>query len=859
MGRLTKDGSGPRNGTRGERLPIRPFRAGDETGMAEMIAATLRVSNKNDYAPEYIEEMVRRHSPAYFARRAEDSHFYVVCDGEEIVGCGGITGYRGGAAESYLLSVFVRPAYQGRGVGRRIVGALEADEFFLRARRTELGASVTAVGFWRKMGYSFKDGASSPDGDGVVRMEKYKKKRSVTMDFYLSKNGKEGNPGTREAPFASPEEARDAVRAYLADPAHGSVTVHVGAGEYRTAGIVLDERDSGTADAPVVWEGEDGALFNGGMALDPASFGPLTEEEKSRLHGDARSRVVRCDLTALGLTREDWGELCAIGSYSTGGRYDGAVLSPMWCELFVNGVRQEIARYPNEGFLITGEPVREGRVPECAGGGKPPREEWMKVHNPFCDIYTVDEKTARRTAGWRSMDGVWMFGYPKYGWADMSSPVVSVDPETCQMETAWISGYGMKPNAPYYFYNVFEELDAPGEWFLDRERGLLYLYPAVPLESAEINLSLLTGDLLRIGNGSYITLKNLSFTGTRGDALDLSGTALVVEDCTICNVAGWAIRLNGKDCAVRGCEISRTGRGGVFVSGGDRAALIPSGNVVENNHIHHIAEIFRTYNPAVQLTGIGAVVRHNEIHDSAHAAILFRGNEHRMEYNEIYGVCKIADDSSAIYAGRDYCTCGNVVYRNYFHDMESDADNHIGIFGMYCDDNLGSCEMVQNVFVRCQSALLLHGGHDMTFCGNVILGACPKSKYSVRFHRYGYCDDLVPGGDHARGLDAVPWQSEIWRRAYPHIAEYLTWDPDTEQGYPHYCDVSGNVVIGHKPMDVNFPWDDPRFHNRMENNTVMETAPTDDVRLLCEKILPETVPGFAPIPFGEIGRKKKNG
>ena len=675
------------------------------------------------------------------------------------------------------------------------------------------------------------------------------------MNFYVAKTAGPGGDGSKERPFAAPEEARDAVRGFLREHPGEEVTVHLGPGEYRTAGMTLDTRDSGSADAPVVWEGEDGAVICGGMTLDPGLFGPLTEDEKARLHGSAREAVVRCDLTALGLTQEDWGELCAIGTYHTGNKYDGAVLSPMWCELFVNGTRQEIARYPNEGFLFSGEPVREGAGLETTGRKKLSGAEWAKVRNPVSDIYSIDGETARRMAGWKSLDGVWMFGYPMYGWADMSSPIRSVDPEACRMETAWVSLYGMKPHAPYYFYNVFEELDAPGEWYLDREMGFLYLYPAVPLAGAEIRLSLLTDNLLRIEDGAHITVRNLCFTCTRGDALHLTGTCLTVENCEIRNVAGWAILLHGRDCLVRDCEISRTGKGGISVSGGDRAILTPSGHVIENNHIHHIAEIFRTYNPAVRLSGVGTAVRHNEIHDSAHAAILFGGNNHRMEYNEIYEVCKIADDSSAIYAGRDYTCSGNVVFRNYFHDMHSDADSHIGIFGMYCDDNLGSCDIEQNVFVRCQSALLLHGGHDMTFSGNLILGACPKSVYSIRFHRYGYWDDLLPGGTHEAGLRTVPWQSDHWRQAYPHLAEYLTWDPETEQCCPHYCDLSGNVLIGHKPIDINFRWDDPRFHNRVENNTELAEPPTEDLRALCETVLPAMIPGFAPIPFGEMGRR----
>ena len=153
-------------------IRIRPFRNGDEAGMADLVAVTLKVSNRNDYSPEYIEGIIQGHSPGFFSERAADSHFYIACDRERIIGCGGITGYRGSTSESYLISVFVRPEYQGRGIGKRIMEALESDEFFRRAWRTELGASVTAVGFYQEMGYAFKNGVTAPDESGVVKMEK---------------------------------------------------------------------------------------------------------------------------------------------------------------------------------------------------------------------------------------------------------------------------------------------------------------------------------------------------------------------------------------------------------------------------------------------------------------------------------------------------------------------------------------------------------------------------------------------------------------------------------------------------------------------------------------------------------------
>lgn len=59
-------------------------------------------------------------------------------------------------------------------MGRKIVETLEADEYFQRAWRTEVGSSLTAVPFYRKMGYEFKNGITGTDENGVVRLEKRK-------------------------------------------------------------------------------------------------------------------------------------------------------------------------------------------------------------------------------------------------------------------------------------------------------------------------------------------------------------------------------------------------------------------------------------------------------------------------------------------------------------------------------------------------------------------------------------------------------------------------------------------------------------------------------------------------------------
>ena len=155
-------------------ITLRRFRNGDEFAVSDVICTTLAISNRKDYSPGFIEENIRSHSPEVIADRAKEAHFFVAMDGETIIGCGGITGYWGSTEESHLISIFVLPDYQGKGVGRKIVEALEADEYFRRAWRTEVGSSLTVVSFYRKMGYEFKNGITDPDEYGVVRLEKRK-------------------------------------------------------------------------------------------------------------------------------------------------------------------------------------------------------------------------------------------------------------------------------------------------------------------------------------------------------------------------------------------------------------------------------------------------------------------------------------------------------------------------------------------------------------------------------------------------------------------------------------------------------------------------------------------------------------
>lgn len=403
-------------------------------------------------------------------------------------------------------------------------------------------------------------------------------------DIYVAVSGNDEDPGTKEAPFASLFRARDAIRSMRKEGIFDAVDVHIGAGEYRMEDFVLTEQDSGSAECPVRYIGEGAVVLHGGLILKAEDFAAPTPQEKKRLQPEAAEHVVRVDLTTFGVCKEDWGIITAIGTYNTASKYDDGAVSPLGCELFVNDERMQIARYPNEGYLFTKEVVREGEGKE--GGqfwedeGREPFHykmsvpEWRACRNPRGDVIKIDADTAKRSRGWAKDAPIWSFGYPQFDWADTSS-IVRIDADKEEMESLYVSTFGLKRGARYYLYNILEELDAPGEWYLDREKGILYLYPPVELHEAQIMLSLAVDPIVKMEQTSFITFENISFCGTRGNALEISGDHITIKDSTIKNVGEYGAVIKGEHCLVTDCHIHHTGKGGVKIEGGGQKDIDP--------------------------------------------------------------------------------------------------------------------------------------------------------------------------------------------------------------------------------------------------------------------------------------------
>ena len=157
---------------RREKKELRRFKEADAVSVSELIRKTIRISNTKDYPTELMDALIDVETPEHVLERASWTHFYVVIEDDQIIGCGAIGPYWNREDESSLFTIFVDPDHQKKGIGRKIIDTLENDEFFLRAKRIEIPASITGVPFYLKMGYHYKNGISEPDEEHLIRMEK---------------------------------------------------------------------------------------------------------------------------------------------------------------------------------------------------------------------------------------------------------------------------------------------------------------------------------------------------------------------------------------------------------------------------------------------------------------------------------------------------------------------------------------------------------------------------------------------------------------------------------------------------------------------------------------------------------------
>ncbi|MCL1951522.1 MAG: right-handed parallel beta-helix repeat-containing protein [Oscillospiraceae bacterium] len=623
------------------------------------------------------------------------------------------------------------------------------------------------------------------------------------------------------------EQVRDLIRAERETGSDKHYTVLIEDGEYNITQIAFDDRDHDTT-----YRSRDGgATLTGGTRLDPQDFVPWEKNENIKV----------IDLTKLGLGPGDWGKLYSYGWASAAAKYDNGV-GPLPCELYFNDARCTIARYPNDGaFLKTGEVLDGG---DTAG-----------ARNPRGGTFRLDEKTAARAKNWRGGD-IWAFGYFHYDWCDASTRIKSLADGVVTTEQTGV--YEYEQDKEYYFFNVLEELDTPGEWYLDRETGLLYLWPmAGDFDSARIELSLNTETLIEGEGARNLSFIGLTVQGTRGGGIRFTGDGITVDHCVIRNLAGDALTLDGYDNTASDNEICFVGQRGINLTGGDAETLTPGNSKAVNNLIHDWPTVEQTWVCGVELRGVGNRCAHNEIYNSPHTAIYFHGNDNVIEYNNIHDVCKLVSDGGAIYGEQHWEYQGLVIRNNAIYDLGGGKFRPVGI---YLDDGRSGVTIQGNLIVNARIGIELGGGRDHIVTGNVVVGGEKSVEYDDRARQgaltggqgntalgstsFWYPDPEEPSGIW-RSLWESPWKSETWQKAYPALARMTDdpSDPDDPNFIPNpaYSVVTGNVFVGGKTEIAKSVY---RF------STV---GPNKQYGLWRARSY-WTLPGYENIPLEQVGR-----
>jgi len=373
--------------------------------------------------------------------------------------------------------------------------------------------------------------------------------------LYVSVNGDDFNPGTKTKPFATISKAKDAVRE-LKESTNKPIEIFVREGSYYLdSPVVFGPEDSGSKDAPIIYQAAEGerVTLSGGKKLS-CSWKPY------------KDGIMMCELPEAKLDKLDF------------------------TQLFVNGKRQHLARYPNYN---NSEPGHTGYI-------LPQRAIPQSIINPDIDdnqdmtqndepprgiIYNPETFTRRK---WSKPEEAIIHIYQAPHWGNLQWTIKDVDYEKNyiwfgigghQIGAKWASvPINVNSSSQFYIENVFEELDAPGEWYLDKDKGILYYIPPVGLDlkSALIEAPLLERSIQFIGCQykpvRFITLDGFRITHT---------ASTFMEQYWIPSGSDWSIHRGGtvfmegaRDCTIKHCFFDAVGGNAVFMNNYNRNNVV---------------------------------------------------------------------------------------------------------------------------------------------------------------------------------------------------------------------------------------------------------------------------------------------
>ena len=604
--------------------------------------------------------------------------------------------------------------------------------------------------------------------------------KNIKIEIHVSPNGNDSNPGTEELPLKSFEGARKAVSKINTGKNPIDVIFHEGVYRFSET-VYMKQGDSGTEKAPITYRSAEGekVFFKGSQLLDSKKFTPVKDKEiYNRLPYESAPYIGQMPLDSAKIT---------VGTIPVGKSGDDLI---GYNQLYLENQMQTLSRWPNDGYTVMDRVIEK-------------------------DMFLMKEANATR---WGNVKDAYLGGYPSINYAYDRTKVTGVDTvkRNITIDKSRTT-YGIGQEGRYYIYNLLEEIDMPGEWYIDKENMILYYYPMYPLEGKELEISTLRTPMFQLDGLSYVNFEGITFSQTCGKVFYIqTANNIIWNNNEYRDLGHWVISGNSlKSSTISNSNFVNIASNPIDISGGNLETLESSEIVVYNNYFNNFGYERRSYSGVV-IRGVGTKVLHNVFCGAYGAALQLHGNNHEIMYNEIYDVCNEASDMGAIYAGRNLYYRGNKVMYNYIHDIIPDPRTAGLLCGVYWDDKLSGNMVQYNIFENIPRGVFMNGGSDHVVKNNIFVD-CPSGI------------QVSTAGNSANALQDYFISALDWANKYPvYYEQYPEMQTlDIEYTLPRRNEFCDNLYIntGNYPIPETeyIKYGEGDYKSRFENNIHFDT------------------------------------
>jgi hypothetical protein len=711
--------------------------------------------------------------------------------------------------------------------------------------------------------------------------------------IYVAANGTNTASGFINSPLQTLDAARLKIKSLKAAGVQDPITVLFREGDYPIRNTVaFSSSETGTPAAPIQFKAYPGerVRFLGGEKISFNEFTPIESESlKQRLLSvEARDKVLQVDLKAKSIL--DYGQI-----YRRGYGLSTFFPTSPAMELFMNGIPQTLSRWPNDSDVAMDKVLDPGPLEIPATLNLPPYKIYAEKNLAYAQMVShltggalvgpipgpLDGSGAKspdflnrggkfshtydRPAYWNTQGSdIWITGIFSYSWMGSYNKVESIDKAAKTVTLRYGEASGMiKTWYPdnHHYENIFEELDMPGEYYIDRTNGVLYFYPPADFSSSsEISLSTLSTPMITINGASNITFKDLIFSTGRSDAiLQWSGNGNRFVNIEILGFAGNAIQIKGgTDNGIISSHIHHVGHRGVLISGGTFTTLTPGNNFLESSRIHDNAYYNKTYNAAVEMgwASVGNRISNNLIYNTPHVAIYIYGGDHLFEKNEIHHVSLEFSDMGAIYMnnGTRPGERGHIFRNNYFHDISL---NRRGVSAIYPDEQSQGITAEGNIFYKIKSdGVYGNAAAYIAVRNNIFVDV--TTPFKIGYGSFGARDYTSAWNTYFAqyNFSTMPHGTK-----YPELLLFQSQGANGRRDTPFLNSFTNNLIFN---PTIPLSEADGIYHPnkpilRVENNAVVKTDPgfidwaNGNFGVKAGVDLKNIIPGFVDIPFESIG------